>query len=137
MSSVICAVVKPLMPVLVESLRILIGHEQCTSDEATYVAGGNFHSPCLSLYTVRALTFGSNDTTPPQVATVLLCVAFLYDIFWVFLSPYIFGESVMVKVATGGDITRDPDFCEKYPTASGCQVRSPEEMGYVAIIVSF
>ena len=28
----------------------------------------------------------------------------------------------MVKVATGGEITEDPTFCEKYPTASGCQV---------------
>eukprot|EP00904_Undaria_pinnatifida_P002749 jgi/Undpi1/12475/HiC_scaffold_5.g02146.m1 len=30
----------------------------------------------------------------------------------------------MVKVATGGEITEDPTFCEKYPTASGCQVES-------------
>lgn len=30
----------------------------------------------------------------------------------------------MVKVATGGEITQDPSFCEKYPTASGCQVRA-------------
>ncbi|THF95884.1 hypothetical protein TEA_024392 [Camellia sinensis var. sinensis] len=36
-----------------------------------------------------------------QVATVLLCCAFLYDIFWVFLSPYIFNESVMIAVARG------------------------------------
>lgn len=59
----------------------------------------------------------------PQVATFLLCLAFLYDIFWVFISPQLFGESVMVKVATGGEITQDPSFCEKYPTTSGCQVR--------------
>lgn len=58
-----------------------------------------------------------------QVATFLLCLAFLYDIFWVFLSPQLFGESVMVKVATGGEITQDPTYCEKYPTSSGCQVR--------------
>ncbi|CAN0400545.1 unnamed protein product, partial [Ectocarpus sp. 12 AP-2014] len=57
-----------------------------------------------------------------QVATFLLCLAFLYDIFWVFLSPQLFGESVMVKVATGGEITQDPTFCEKYPTSDGCQV---------------
>lgn len=58
-----------------------------------------------------------------QVATFLLCLAFFYDIFWVFLSPQLFGESVMVKVATGGEITQDPTYCEKYPTDSGCQVR--------------
>lgn len=57
------------------------------------------------------------------MATFLLCLAFLYDIFWVFLSPELFGESVMVKVATGGEITQDPTYCEKYPTSSGCQVR--------------
>ncbi|KAK4404102.1 Signal peptide peptidase-like 2 [Sesamum angolense] len=35
------------------------------------------------------------------VATVLLCCAFLYDIFWVFLSPFIFRDSVMIAVARG------------------------------------
>lgn len=68
-------------------------------------------------------------STVHQVATFLLCLAFLYDIFWVFLSPQVFGESVMVKVATGGDITEDPQFCEKYPDATGCQVRSPLQQG--------
>ena len=33
-----------------------------------------------------------------QVATVLLIGAFFYDIFWVFISPFIFHESVMVAV---------------------------------------
>jgi signal peptide peptidase-like protein 2B len=32
-----------------------------------------------------------------KVATALLSLAFLYDIFWVFLSPYIFSESVMIS----------------------------------------
>ncbi|MBA0798274.1 hypothetical protein Gohar_008881 [Gossypium harknessii] len=36
-----------------------------------------------------------------QVATVLLCCAFVYDIFWVFLSPLIFHQSVMIVVARG------------------------------------
>ncbi|KAI8538173.1 hypothetical protein RHMOL_Rhmol09G0081500 [Rhododendron molle] len=31
-----------------------------------------------------------------KVATVLLCCAFIYDIFWVFLSPLIFHDSVMI-----------------------------------------
>eukprot|EP00898_Chlorokybus_atmophyticus_P003395 jgi/Chlat1/4056/Chrsp26S04104 len=36
-----------------------------------------------------------------KVSTVLLTSTFLYDIFWVFLSPYFFsGESVMVAVAS-------------------------------------
>jgi hypothetical protein len=35
-----------------------------------------------------------------KVSTILLLVFFFYDIFWVFLSPYLFGKSVMVAVAT-------------------------------------
>ncbi|MCI29197.1 signal peptide peptidase-like 5-like, partial [Trifolium medium] len=31
-----------------------------------------------------------------KVATVLLSCAFAYDIFWVFISPLIFHESVMI-----------------------------------------
>ncbi|CAA7396171.1 unnamed protein product [Spirodela intermedia] len=36
-----------------------------------------------------------------KVASALLCCAFVYDIFWVFLSPLIFKESVMIAVARG------------------------------------
>ncbi|KAJ7008652.1 hypothetical protein NC653_007343 [Populus alba x Populus x berolinensis] len=36
-----------------------------------------------------------------KVATVLLCCAFVYDIFWVFVSPIIFHQSVMIAVARG------------------------------------
>ncbi|XP_061364171.1 signal peptide peptidase-like 2 isoform X2 [Gastrolobium bilobum] len=36
-----------------------------------------------------------------KVATVLLCCAFVYDIFWVFISPVIFKKSVMITVARG------------------------------------
>ncbi|KAG7025296.1 Signal peptide peptidase-like 5 [Cucurbita argyrosperma subsp. argyrosperma] len=38
-----------------------------------------------------------------KVATVLLCCAFVYDIFWVFISPVIFQESVMIAVARGNN----------------------------------
>jgi hypothetical protein len=37
------------------------------------------------------------------VATLLLTLALLYDVFFVFISPLIFHRSVMVEVATGGD----------------------------------
>nr|GMD12635.1 signal peptide peptidase-like 3 [Ipomoea batatas] len=36
-----------------------------------------------------------------KVATLLLsvlCSAFMYDIFWVFLSPFIFNDSVLIAV---------------------------------------
>ena len=36
-----------------------------------------------------------------KVSTVLLSCAFLYDIFWVFVSPKLFHESVMIVVARG------------------------------------
>ncbi|PHT85170.1 Signal peptide peptidase-like 5 [Capsicum annuum] len=36
-----------------------------------------------------------------KIATILLCCAFVYDIFWVFLSPSIFHDSVMISVAKG------------------------------------
>jgi len=35
-----------------------------------------------------------------KVSVCLLAAFLLYDVFWVFLSPYFFGESVMVSVAT-------------------------------------
>lgn len=38
-----------------------------------------------------------------KVSSILLVTAFLYDIFWVFISPLLFSSSVMVTVATGGD----------------------------------
>ena len=48
-----------------------------------------------------------SQLSPPillwQVATILLCLAFGYDIFWVFLSPYIMGKSVMVEVRAAGE----------------------------------
>ncbi|RZS00981.1 hypothetical protein BHM03_00030774 [Ensete ventricosum] len=35
-----------------------------------------------------------------KVASILLCCAFFYDIFWVFLSPLIFHQSVMIAVSS-------------------------------------
>jgi len=57
---------------------------------------------------------------PAEVASTLLGMAFVYDIFFVFISPYFFEESVMVKVATGKGPTKDADYCEKYPGDEGC-----------------
>ncbi|KAH8070717.1 aspartic-type endopeptidase [Aureococcus anophagefferens] len=55
-----------------------------------------------------------------RVAAMLLSMAFCYDIFFVFLSPY-FEESIMVKVATGKGPSKDADYCEKYPADDDCQ----------------
>lgn len=61
-----------------------------------------------------------------KIATVLLVLAFFYDIFMVFISPAIFKESVMLKVATGGSqssATVSDSYCLRYPddTTYGCQ----------------
>jgi len=63
------------------------------------------------------------------VASVLLIVAFFYDIFFVFISPRFFDKSVMITVATsGGPPTEDPLTCEKYPNDAGCQGGNPLPM---------
>ena len=61
-----------------------------------------------------------------QAASMLLGLAFCYDIFFVFISPYVFGSSVMVKVATGPTVTlhSDENFCEKYPTDRDCDTNT-------------
>ncbi|KAF0699068.1 Aste57867_10341 [Aphanomyces stellatus] len=69
-----------------------------------------------------------------QVATVLLTLAFVYDIFFVFVTPLIFGRSVMVDVATGGPSASSKadypgsDFCERYPTYAPCVDPEPLPM---------
>ncbi|KAG9405760.1 Signal peptide peptidase-like 2A [Aphanomyces cochlioides] len=60
-----------------------------------------------------------------KVATILLILVFLYDIFFVFLSPYVFGRSVMIVAAQGGkqdDSTAPSSYCLRYPqdTAAKC-----------------
>jgi signal peptide peptidase-like 2B len=65
-----------------------------------------------------------------QVATILLLVAFVYDIFFVFVTPFLFhGKSVMITVATsGGPPEKDAMFCEKYPSDPGCRGGDPLPM---------
>lgn len=55
-----------------------------------------------------------------KVASLLLIAAFIYDIFFVFITPHIFGESVMITVATGGGTASDAYHCEKYPSEGDC-----------------
>jgi signal peptide peptidase-like protein 2B len=64
-----------------------------------------------------------------HVASILLIVAFFYDIFFVFITPMVFGKSVMIIVATsGGPPSADPGFCEKYPDDADCQGGDPLPM---------
>jgi len=64
-----------------------------------------------------------------KVATILLVAAFIYDIFFVFITPLIFDKSIMITVATsGGPPTGDPAWCEKYPSDKDCQGGEPLPM---------
>lgn len=64
-----------------------------------------------------------------RVASILLIVAFFYDIFFVFVSPLIFKKSVMITVATsGGPPKADALWCEKYPSDKDCQGGDPLPM---------
>ncbi|TYZ69366.1 hypothetical protein PybrP1_001356 [[Pythium] brassicae (nom. inval.)] len=73
-----------------------------------------------------------------KVATILLALAFVYDVFFVFVSPAIFGSSVMEDVATGGPAayTRSDypgvDFCERYPAYPACV--DPEPMPMLLVL---
>lgn len=83
------------------------------------------------LGTCMCVTFlGIIQLNSIQVASVLLIVAFFYDIFFVFITPYIFkGRSVMIEVATsGGPPKADALWCEKYPSDPDCKGGDPMPM---------
>jgi signal peptide peptidase-like 2B len=66
-----------------------------------------------------------------KVASTLLLAAFVYDIFFVFVTPYLTkgGESIMIDVATsGGPPKADPSWCEKYPRDRDCRGGDPLPM---------
>jgi len=77
----------------------------------------NIMGTCLCILFLALLKLNSI-----KVATVLLLVVFIYDIFFVFITPLIFESSVMVTVATGGGGPEvSADYCEKYPDDSSCK----------------
>jgi signal peptide peptidase-like 2B len=59
-----------------------------------------------------------------RAATVLLLLFFLYDIFMVFITPSIFGDSVMVEVATGGGANLPSTMVKNTTSSSGTSARS-------------
>ncbi|CAH0475026.1 unnamed protein product [Peronospora belbahrii] len=73
-----------------------------------------------------------------KVASVLLTLAFCYDVFFVFLSPLFFGSSVMEDVATGGPAAYTKsdypgvDYCERYPQYPACV--NPEPMPMLIVL---
>ena len=85
----------------------------------------NVMGACICILFLSILRLNST-----KVATVLLVAVFIYDIFFVFITPYLFGgDSVMVVVATsGGPADVSADFCEKYPSNSDCKQGQPLPM---------
>jgi len=81
-------------------------------------------------YCMCVIFLGIIQLNSIQVASVLLVVAFFYDIFFVFITPYIFkGRSVMIEVATsGGPPKADALWCEKYPLDPDCMGGDPMPM---------
>lgn len=63
-----------------------------------------------------------------QVATFFLLAFFLYDIFFVFATYFIFHKSIMETVVIGGGAIEDHLRCVKYPDHHDCFVRSPLPM---------
>lgn len=80
---------------------------------------------CMCIMFLRTIRLNSI-----RVASILLIVAFFYDIFFVFVTPYLFsGKSVMITVATsGGPPKADALWCEKYPNDKDCQGGNPLPM---------
>jgi len=65
-----------------------------------------------------------------KVATILLSAMFFFDIFWVFLSPFLFGgKSVMVEVAKGGGTQMEVPMLLRIP-AIGDPIGSDRMLGF-------
>mmetsp|Transcript_6520 Transcript_6520/g.13851 ORF Transcript_6520/g.13851 Transcript_6520/m.13851 type:complete len:962 (-) Transcript_6520:462-3347(-) len=57
-----------------------------------------------------------------KIATILLVAIFFYDIFFVFITPFLTGGvSVMLNVATGSNDLNAEIFCYKYPDERSCK----------------
>ena len=70
-----------------------------------------------------------------QVASILLPMAFLYDVWWVFLQPLVTGgDSVMIVVAQGGGAEQLPMLLEVPHKALG-DVQAYSMLGYGDIIL--
>jgi hypothetical protein len=95
------------------------------SENTFYWITQNIMGACICIVFLGILRLNSI-----KVAILLLTAVFIYDIFFVFLSPYFFGgESVMITVATsGGPADIGPDYCEKYPSDSRCRQGQPLPM---------
>lgn len=85
----------------------------------------NIFGACMCIMFLKVIRLNSI-----HVASILLIVAFFYDIFFVFITPLLFrGKSIMITVATsGGPPKADELWCEKYPDDVNCQGGNPLPM---------
>jgi signal peptide peptidase-like protein 2B len=78
-----------------------------------------------------------------QAATALLGLAFLYDVFFVYISPLLFGSNVMVSVASGvgldddSPLVTDENYCEKYPDYVDCATTTLPMLIYVPAFLTW
>jgi signal peptide peptidase-like protein 2B len=70
----------------------------------SYALTRNYLLSNLIAYFVVITVFRGMRLNSLKVATLLLILAFIYDIWWVFFSPLLFGRSVMAVVATQVDL---------------------------------
>ena len=81
---------------------------------------------------------GSVQVPNLKIASILLGCAFVYDIFFTMISPLIFGDSVMLSVASGstevdssGTLADDENYCEKYPDNDACATSTLPMLLYI------
>jgi len=79
-----------------------------------------------------------------KVSVLLLLLAFVYDVFWVFLSPLLFGSSVMVGVARGGStgepipmLLRVPRLNEQHGMMRGEAMLGLGDMALPALLTAY
>jgi hypothetical protein len=77
----------------------------------------NIFGACFCILSVSMLKL-----TSIKIATMLLVAIFFYDIFFVFITPFLTGgTSVMLQVASGSEDPNGEDFCYKYPDSRSCK----------------
>jgi hypothetical protein len=75
-----------------------------------------------------------------KVAALLLGLAFFYDIFWVFISSYIFGDNVMVAVAQGLDLPMKlqcPHIDSNDPISNACSMIGLGDLILPGVVIAF
>jgi len=77
----------------------------------------DFFGICFCFVTMSILKLNSI-----KIATLLMVAIFIYDIFFVFITPFLTGgDSIMLTVAGGGNESGWADYCYRYPDERDCR----------------